>query len=96
MRCLQATGAVGVSAIIRCMNEPQNSLPQAYDDEIDLWELWDTVWSGRWLIIGITALFAIGGVTYALRAQDWSSRRLTKKPCRVRSGNWAASRALPA
>jgi uncharacterized protein involved in exopolysaccharide biosynthesis len=53
------------------MNDPQNSLPQAYDDEIDLWELWDTVWSGRWLIIAITALFAIGGVTYAMLAQEW-------------------------
>jgi uncharacterized protein involved in exopolysaccharide biosynthesis len=53
------------------MNDPQNSLPQAYDDEIDLWELWDTIWSGRWLIIAITALFAIGGVTYAMLAQEW-------------------------
>ena len=53
------------------MNEPQNSLPQAYDDEIDLWELWDTVWSGRWLIIAITSLFAVGGVAYALMAQEW-------------------------
>ena len=70
-RCLQATGAVGVSGIIRRMNEPQNSLPQAYDDEIDLWELWDTVWSGRWLIIAITSLFAVGGVAYALMAQEW-------------------------
>jgi uncharacterized protein involved in exopolysaccharide biosynthesis len=52
------------------MNEPQNSLPQAYDDEIDLWALWDTIWSGRWLIIAITALFAIGGVTYALLAAE--------------------------
>jgi uncharacterized protein involved in exopolysaccharide biosynthesis len=52
------------------MNDPQNSLPQAYDDEIDLWELWDTIWSGRWLIIAITALFAIGGVTYALLAAE--------------------------
>ena len=53
------------------MNDAPNSLPQAYDDEIDLWELWDTVWSGRWLIIAITALFAVGGVTYALLAQEW-------------------------
>jgi uncharacterized protein involved in exopolysaccharide biosynthesis len=52
------------------MNDPQNSLPQAYDDEIDLWALWDTIWSGRWLIIAITALFAIGGVTYALLAAE--------------------------
>jgi uncharacterized protein involved in exopolysaccharide biosynthesis len=53
------------------MNDAPNSLPQAYDDEIDLWELWDTVWSGRWLIIAITSLFAVGGVTYALMAQEW-------------------------
>lgn len=53
------------------MNDAPNSLPQAYDDEIDLWELWDTVWSGRWLIIAITALFAAGGVAYALLAQEW-------------------------
>lgn len=53
------------------MNDAPNSLPPAYDDEIDLWELWDTVWSGRWLIIAITALFAVGGVSYALLAQEW-------------------------
>ena len=69
--CLKATGFGGASAIIRAMNDAPNSLPQAYDDEIDLWELWDTVWSGRWLIIAITALFAVGGVTYALLAQEW-------------------------
>ncbi len=69
--CLKATGFGGASAIIRRMNDAPNSLPQAYDDEIDLWELWDTVWSGRWLIIAITALFAVGGVTYALLAQEW-------------------------
>jgi uncharacterized protein involved in exopolysaccharide biosynthesis len=67
--CLKATGFGGVSAIIQRMNDAPNSLPQAYDDEIDLWELWDTVWSGRWLIIAITALFAVGGVTYALLAK---------------------------
>lgn len=44
--------------------------PVAYDDGIDLWQLWDTIWSGRWLIIAITSLFAVGGVTYALLAQE--------------------------
>jgi uncharacterized protein involved in exopolysaccharide biosynthesis len=33
--------------------------------------LWDTVWSGRWLIIAITSLFAVGGIAYALMAQEW-------------------------
>jgi uncharacterized protein involved in exopolysaccharide biosynthesis len=80
-----ADGAVGVSAIIRCMNEPQNSLPQAYDDEIDLWELWDTIVSGRWLIIAITALFAIGGVTYALLAQEWWRADVVLAPAEKKS-----------
>jgi uncharacterized protein involved in exopolysaccharide biosynthesis len=53
------------------MSDAPNSLPQAYDDGIDLWTLWDTVWSGKWLIIGITSLFAVGGVIYALNAQEW-------------------------
>jgi uncharacterized protein involved in exopolysaccharide biosynthesis len=35
-------------------------------DEIDLRELWNAIWSGKWLIIAITSLFAIGSVLYAL------------------------------
>lgn len=49
----------------------ENPNPVQYDDEIDLWELWDTIWSGRWLIIAITSLFTLGGVTYALLAPEW-------------------------
>ena len=49
----------------------ENPNPIQYDDEIDLWELWDTIWSGRWLIIAITSIFTLGGVTYALLAQEW-------------------------
>lgn len=49
----------------------ENPNPVQYDDEIDLWELWDTIWSGRWLIIAITSIFTLGGVTYALLAQEW-------------------------
>lgn len=41
--------------------------PQHYqDDEIDLRELFATLWAGKWLIIVVTALFAAGGVAYAL------------------------------
>jgi len=51
--------------------ENPNPAPPAYDDEIDLWELWETIWSGRWLIVAITGVFTLGGVTYALLAQEW-------------------------
>nr|WP_297399474.1 Wzz/FepE/Etk N-terminal domain-containing protein [uncultured Marinobacter sp.] len=41
--------------------------PQHYpDDEIDLRELFATLWAGKWLIIAITFVFAVAGVAYAL------------------------------
>jgi uncharacterized protein involved in exopolysaccharide biosynthesis len=36
------------------------------DDEIDLREIWNAIWSGKWIIIAITAIFAIASVFYAL------------------------------
>ena len=36
------------------------------DDEIDLAELWHAIWSGKLLIIAISALFAISSVFYAI------------------------------
>ncbi len=52
---------------------PQNvvyAYPQEFNgganDEIDLRELWDVIWKGKWLIIAVTAVFAIGSVIYAL------------------------------
>jgi uncharacterized protein involved in exopolysaccharide biosynthesis len=36
------------------------------DDEIDLRELFATIWQGKWIIIAITALFAVASVFYAI------------------------------
>jgi len=36
------------------------------DDEIDLKELWNAIWQGKWLIIAITSVFALTSVLYAL------------------------------
>ncbi|TRW50203.1 LPS O-antigen length regulator [Aliidiomarina halalkaliphila] len=36
------------------------------DEEIDLLEVMQTIWAGKWLIMGITAAFAIGSMLYAL------------------------------
>src|SRR5690554_8128925 len=44
------------------MNQPQN-YP---DDEIDLRELFATLWRGKWIIIAFTIVFAAAGVFYAL------------------------------
>ncbi|WP_018403783.1 Wzz/FepE/Etk N-terminal domain-containing protein [Marinobacter gelidimuriae] len=41
--------------------------PQHYpDDEIDLRELFGTLWRGKWIIILVTTVFAVVGVFYAL------------------------------
>ena len=39
---------------------------QNNNDEIDLRELWNVLWTGKWWIIAITFLFAGAGVFYAL------------------------------
>jgi len=39
---------------------------QVADDEIDLRELFSVIWQGKWLIIAITAVFAIGSVLFAI------------------------------
>lgn len=36
------------------------------DDEIDLRELFAVIWQGKWLVIAITAVFAIGSVVFAI------------------------------
>jgi LPS O-antigen subunit length determinant protein (WzzB/FepE family) len=60
--------------------------PVVYDDEIDLWQLWETIWSGRWLIVAITSLFAVGGVTYALVAQEWWRAEVVLAPADKKGG----------
>ena len=41
-------------------------VPQPYDDEIDLRELFSVLWAGKKLIVAITAVFAVVSVLYAL------------------------------
>lgn len=51
------------------MADNYNLPPQAYhqqDDEIDLKELFIALWKGKWIVIFITFVFAVGGVFYAL------------------------------
>ncbi|EJM7148256.1 Wzz/FepE/Etk N-terminal domain-containing protein [Vibrio parahaemolyticus] len=45
---------------------PYPPQPQSTDDEIDLRELFKTLWKGKWIIIATTFVFAIGSVLYAL------------------------------
>jgi uncharacterized protein involved in exopolysaccharide biosynthesis len=51
-------------------------LPAASDGagsggEVDLLQLWDTVWHAKWQVIGITTLFTLLALAYALLATEW-------------------------
>lgn len=39
---------------------------QAPSDEIDLGELWKAIWQGKWIILAVTAVFAVASVLFAL------------------------------
>lgn len=41
------------------------------EDEVRLADLWNIVWSGKWWIVGITFVFAVSSVVYALLATEW-------------------------
>ena len=46
--------------------DSNNLRANEFDDEIDLGELFGVLWSGKFKIIAITAIFAVGSVFYAL------------------------------
>ncbi|PKM19377.1 MAG: LPS O-antigen length regulator [Gammaproteobacteria bacterium HGW-Gammaproteobacteria-15] len=48
------------------MTENVTQQRQAADDEIDLRELFTAIWQGKWIIIAVTAVFAVGSVFYVL------------------------------
>lgn len=39
--------------------------------DVDLLQLARSLWSGRWLILSVTAAFAVGAIAYALLAKEW-------------------------
>ena len=52
-------------AVPPVVSQPYHGIDAA-DDEIDLRELFTVLWRGKLLIVGVTLLFAIGAVVYAL------------------------------
>ena len=44
--------------------------PQYADDEIDLRQLFATLWGGKWLIMAFTVVFTTGGIAFALSKPD--------------------------
>lgn len=59
---------------------------QPADDEIDLAELWRAIWSGKWLIIAITTVFAVVSVFYALSLPNIYKSEALLAPAEQESG----------
>ena len=60
------------------------SSKQSQPREIDFLEIWRAVWLGKWLIVAIAAVFSVGGVAYALLAQEWFRVETTLSPVDAR------------
>ena len=50
---------------------PDDMGRQSNDDAIDLARLWNIVWQNKWLITGVTAVFAVASIAYALTLTHW-------------------------
>lgn len=66
------------------MNQEKNQ--HLADDEIDLSELFRTIWAGKWIITGVTALFAVGAVLYALSLPNIYKSEVLLAPVDASSG----------
>lgn len=67
------------------MNQPLQPSPHSYqyhysDDEIDLRELFAVLWNGKWWILAISLLFAVGSIAYALTQPDIYTADVTLAP----------------
>ena len=51
-----------------------------HDDEIDLMELVETIWSGRWVVVVITVFTVLVGAVFAFLAPQTLSGRLELRP----------------
>lgn len=56
------------------MNEVQrgwHAQGPASTGEIDLLQLLRSLWAGKWLLLSVSAVFAVGAITYSLLATEW-------------------------
>ncbi len=59
---------------------PSEGMTDFARDQLSFLEIWRLLWRGKWLVAGITALFAIVGLTYALFATEWYRAEVVLAP----------------
>lgn len=78
---------------------PAIDQPYYADDEINLRQLFVTLWHGKWIVIAATTLFAVAGVFYALSKPNLYQASVLLAPPKVRAApavsvvNWVVWRA---
>ena len=69
--------------------------PPPYDDEIDLFQLLETIWDGKWLIVAITAVATLLGALFALtRPAEFVSTTDIRPITTAQISEYSASNAL--
>ena len=63
------------------------------DDEIDLGELWNVIWAGKWIIVGVTFIFALASVFLALNLPNIYRSEVLLSPAEDNSGGGLAGLA---
>lgn len=48
--------------------------------DLDIFAVWQTLWSGRWLIIIVASVFAVISIAYALLATEWYQAEVVVAP----------------
>lgn len=64
---------------------PEQAFGRSTEDEISLGELWEVMWAGRWLIVAITALFAVASIAYVILAPKWYRAEVLLAPAEAKS-----------
>lgn len=60
------------------------------DDEIDLRELWNVIWQGKWMVVGVTFLFSVASLVFALSLPNIYRSEALLAPAEENSGGGLA------
>jgi uncharacterized protein involved in exopolysaccharide biosynthesis len=66
-------------------SEAHQSIQVVADDQVSLLDLWITLWRSKWLIVGITSVFAVLSIPYALIQTEWYRADVLLAPAEERS-----------
>jgi uncharacterized protein involved in exopolysaccharide biosynthesis len=64
---------------------PQEAIQAFADDEMSLLDLWRILWHGKWIITGITTIFAVASIVHVLIATEWYRAEVLLSPAEASS-----------